>query len=57
MTQTFNIPGDSVRGQGDASYLLGCAYLDNDDAETALLVNSFDSFIVLLEPSRLSFII
>mgnify|MGYP002804017197 CR=1 FL=1 len=32
--------GDDLRGRGDASYLLGSAYLDNDDPETALLYHN-----------------
>ena len=45
INNSFYIPGDSVRGRGDASYLLGCAYLDNNDAETALLVIPFFTFL------------
>lgn len=39
--QNYKIAGDDLRGQGHASYILGYAYLENDDAETALLVRSF----------------
>lgn len=40
--------GDDKKNEGDASYLLGLTYMENNDIETALLVMRF-TYITFIE--------